>query len=271
MKMLGTSAAMLVLGLFLSSGAEEPAVVISQASPATDAVTPSLANEARAAIDRSVKWLLSKQAEDGSWSNSDFPALTALSVWAIADAGQKSSPEIDKAVNTSWAACAKTDPSGANRRSRRRAAGSATTTPRSAWWRCIVGPAGRCAGGSEGAAVHRRDPALRERRLRRRHGLRSRDRPPLRGPFQHLHRVRGDEDDGERRGPAQGNRPARGSRLESRGGFSDEGSEPAEHERPRAPTFPIPSAAASRTARTRARPARRPTRRARSGSAPTAA
>lgn len=44
----------------------------------------SLANEARAAVDRAVKWLLAQQHVDGHWSNPDFPALTALPLWALA-------------------------------------------------------------------------------------------------------------------------------------------------------------------------------------------
>ena len=41
----------------------------------------SLAHEASAATKRGLDWLASHQKEDGSWSNADFPALTALAVW----------------------------------------------------------------------------------------------------------------------------------------------------------------------------------------------
>ena len=37
-------------------------------------VSPSLANEAKATIDRGVNWLVAKQAADGTWSSPDFPA-----------------------------------------------------------------------------------------------------------------------------------------------------------------------------------------------------
>ncbi len=56
-----------------------------------DALDPSLAAETKAAVQRAVKWLVARQHPDGHWSNSDFPALTALPLWAIersGDAGQ---------------------------------------------------------------------------------------------------------------------------------------------------------------------------------------
>ena len=43
----------------------------------------SLQNEAKAAIQRGLKWLASHQKENGAWSNEDFPALTALPLWAF--------------------------------------------------------------------------------------------------------------------------------------------------------------------------------------------
>ena len=61
-------------------------------------VDPSLANEARAAISRGVKWLLAKQSEGGYWSNEDFPALTALPLWALVKSGSAPEDSIDKAV-----------------------------------------------------------------------------------------------------------------------------------------------------------------------------
>lgn len=38
----------------------------------------SLRNEVNASIDRALDWLAAQQREDGSWSNGNFPALTAL-------------------------------------------------------------------------------------------------------------------------------------------------------------------------------------------------
>jgi squalene-hopene/tetraprenyl-beta-curcumene cyclase len=43
----------------------------------------SLRNEVQTAIDRGLAWLQAGQKEDGSWSNSDHPALTAMPVLAF--------------------------------------------------------------------------------------------------------------------------------------------------------------------------------------------
>jgi len=48
---------------------------------------PSLQREADAAVSRAVKWLLAHQSPGGYWSNPDYPALTALPVWAIVRSG----------------------------------------------------------------------------------------------------------------------------------------------------------------------------------------
>ena len=58
----------------------------------------SVVNESRAAIDRGVKWLIEQQNEDGHWSNKDFPALTALPLWALAKSGPQNKEAMDKAV-----------------------------------------------------------------------------------------------------------------------------------------------------------------------------
>ena len=43
----------------------------------------TLQNEAHAAINRGLRWLEAKQQADGHWSSPDFPALTALPLWAL--------------------------------------------------------------------------------------------------------------------------------------------------------------------------------------------
>lgn len=66
----------------------------NRASPVSD----SLANEARAAIKRGMDWLIAKQAADGTWSNPDFPALTALPLWALVQGGSDDTASVDRAV-----------------------------------------------------------------------------------------------------------------------------------------------------------------------------
>jgi len=44
---------------------------------------PTLTNEINSAIDRALDWLAARQREDGTWSNRQFPALTALPAWTF--------------------------------------------------------------------------------------------------------------------------------------------------------------------------------------------
>jgi len=67
-----------------------------------EALSESLLREARTALDQSAKWLLAKQQEDGHWSNAEYPALTALPVWALSRAGKAEIPAVKKA--TEWIA-----------------------------------------------------------------------------------------------------------------------------------------------------------------------
>lgn len=69
-------------------------------------VSESLRREAQAAIERGLKWLSAQQNEAGYWSNAEYPALTALPVWAYARAGRAQAPEVRKAVDH-IAGCAK--------------------------------------------------------------------------------------------------------------------------------------------------------------------
>ena len=73
-----------------AAGAEEaagkaaaPAATLTS-SQATGAIDISLLNEARAVQRRGLDWLAKRQKPDGSWSMPDFPAMTALPLWAFA-------------------------------------------------------------------------------------------------------------------------------------------------------------------------------------------
>ncbi|MBM4144207.1 MAG: terpene cyclase/mutase family protein [Lentisphaerae bacterium] len=59
----------------------------------------SLANEVDAAINRSLEWLAARQNEDGSWSDANFPAITALALQAFLRVEHPRRQEaVDKAV-----------------------------------------------------------------------------------------------------------------------------------------------------------------------------
>jgi squalene-hopene/tetraprenyl-beta-curcumene cyclase len=84
----------------VSSYAEEQTpVVLKGTTTAAGPVSESLAREGQAAAQRSMKWLLARQNPDGYWSNKDFPALTALPLWALIKAGCTDTGAIDRAVN----------------------------------------------------------------------------------------------------------------------------------------------------------------------------
>lgn len=91
---------MLLCSLLLAigtAGAQEMTSV-STVETALSPVPESLRNEARAAMNRATAWLLNQQQPEGHWSNPDFPALTALPVWAILKAGVEPSEAIDRAA-----------------------------------------------------------------------------------------------------------------------------------------------------------------------------
>lgn len=52
--------------------------------PVTGKVDISVAKESEAAVNRGLDWLAARQRPDGSWSDPNFPALTALPLWAFA-------------------------------------------------------------------------------------------------------------------------------------------------------------------------------------------
>ncbi len=59
----------------------------------------SLAREARAAIDRGITWLVKQQQSGGYWSRKEFPALTALPLWALVKSGRAPDDAVNSAVD----------------------------------------------------------------------------------------------------------------------------------------------------------------------------
>ena len=79
--------ALSLLLLSFGLGASAAELKITNTSTDGEAVPLTLQNEARAAISRGLQWLEAKQQADGHWSNGDFPALTALPLWALTKGG----------------------------------------------------------------------------------------------------------------------------------------------------------------------------------------
>jgi len=72
----------LATGSFAEPAPEQPtALVLKQAVGGT--LNLSTAKEAAAATTRGLDWLAAQQKDDGSWSEGNFPALTALPLWAF--------------------------------------------------------------------------------------------------------------------------------------------------------------------------------------------
>ncbi|MCX7818352.1 MAG: terpene cyclase/mutase family protein [Kiritimatiellae bacterium] len=82
-----------------AEGVESGAVVRLEVRGDPPGLSESLQREARAAIDRGLRWLLAQQSPTGSWSNAQYPALTALPLWALAKAGMADSPAAQRAVD----------------------------------------------------------------------------------------------------------------------------------------------------------------------------
>ncbi|MGQ9661395.1 MAG: prenyltransferase/squalene oxidase repeat-containing protein [Kiritimatiellia bacterium] len=53
-------------------------------APSRTIIGDEINAQARAALKRGLDWLKANQRPDGSWSNPNFPALTALALWAFA-------------------------------------------------------------------------------------------------------------------------------------------------------------------------------------------
>jgi squalene-hopene/tetraprenyl-beta-curcumene cyclase len=68
----------------LPSAPPSAPVILSAAQASDGAIDISLLNEVRNTQKRGLDWLVAQQKPNGSWSTPDFPALTALPLWAFA-------------------------------------------------------------------------------------------------------------------------------------------------------------------------------------------
>lgn len=71
---------------------------LSLPSIGTAGVSESVLREGIAARDRAAQWLIAKQDAAGHWSNNEFPALSALSLWSLLKAGVTDTSVIDRAA-----------------------------------------------------------------------------------------------------------------------------------------------------------------------------
>jgi len=72
----------------------EESTTVATLSNSASILDISLQLEIHAAIDRGLDWFAANQKEDGSWSNENYPALTALPTWAFARSKHKSTPSV---------------------------------------------------------------------------------------------------------------------------------------------------------------------------------
>ncbi len=73
------------------------------------ALTPDTQTQVQAALDKGFAWLRSAQAPDGSWSDRRFPGMSALALWAMANAQQPANVEAAERAATYIASCAQPD------------------------------------------------------------------------------------------------------------------------------------------------------------------
>jgi len=100
------------LALFLAAvtgaNAQQKAKLTSSVTP-PGTVHRSLRNEVDASIDRGLDWLAAQQKPDGSWSNGNFPALTALPLQAFVPSAHTSKEKVVTRAVHYLQSCARED------------------------------------------------------------------------------------------------------------------------------------------------------------------
>lgn len=92
---LSTFAHLVFSGLIISTclAVAAPTELVSK-QPVGSKIDLSTNLESEAAINRGLDWLASQQKEDGSWSEGNFPALTALPLWAFSMSNHPKKAEV---------------------------------------------------------------------------------------------------------------------------------------------------------------------------------
>jgi len=88
----------IMMGLVTTQVLADNAGPVTLPDSAVPALSESVIREGQAARDRAIRWPLAKQEPQAHWSNSGFPALTALPMWALLKAGANENPAIMRAA-----------------------------------------------------------------------------------------------------------------------------------------------------------------------------
>jgi squalene-hopene/tetraprenyl-beta-curcumene cyclase len=73
------------------------------------ALRPETEVAARSALDKGFQWLREAQSADGSWSDKRFPGMSALALWAMANANLPTNTEAAQKAEAYLVACAQPD------------------------------------------------------------------------------------------------------------------------------------------------------------------
>ena len=76
---------------------------------ALHALTPETEAQAKAALNNGFTWLRAAQSPDGSWSDKRFPGMSALALWAMANAALPENSAAAQKAETYLVACAQPD------------------------------------------------------------------------------------------------------------------------------------------------------------------